>query len=255
MTLHNPRIVPQASAVRLARWGVAGAFAASTLLLLGVGVLAIGTFELGWELLPLSTALFAAIGVIVLTSLPNGHPHARFGPANTITTLRAAMTVLLAGLLPEADRIADPAQAGLAWTLTGFAALALALDGFDGQAARRSGLASRFGARYDMEVDALLILVLSVFALASGKAGVFVLAIGLMRYLFVALLALVPSLDGELAPSLRRKVVCVVQVGVLCALLAPPLEPPLSGWLAAAALALLTASFAADILALARRRG
>ena len=41
---------------------------------------------------------------------------------------------------------------------------ALALDGVDGQVARRTGTASELGARFDMEVDAFLILVLSVAA-------------------------------------------------------------------------------------------
>ena len=39
--------------------------------------------------------------------------------------------------------------------------LLLALDGLDGWAARRQGLVSAFGARFDMEVDALLILALA----------------------------------------------------------------------------------------------
>ena len=40
--------------------------------------------------------------------------------------------------------------------------VALALDGVDGQVARRTGTVSALGARFDMEVDAFLVLVLSV---------------------------------------------------------------------------------------------
>ena len=44
-----------------------------------------------------------------------------------------------------------------------------ALDGVDGWLARRSGIASAFGARFDMEIDALLILVLAVLAWRSAR--------------------------------------------------------------------------------------
>jgi multidrug efflux pump subunit AcrA (membrane-fusion protein) len=43
------------------------------------------------------------------------------------------------------------------------------LDGVDGWLARRHEIASRFGARFDMEVDALLILALSVLAGCGEK--------------------------------------------------------------------------------------
>ena len=48
-------------------------------------------------------------------------------------------------------------------SLLGLSAVALALDGVDGWWARRTGTCSAFGARFDMEVDAFLILVLSVY--------------------------------------------------------------------------------------------
>ena len=69
------------------------------------------------------------------------------------------------------------------------AALAMALatvvavlDGIDGWLARRTGMASDFGARFDMETDAALIMVLALLAWQFGKAGVWVLASGLLRY-------------------------------------------------------------------------
>ena len=49
---------------------------------------------------------------------------------------------------------------------------------FDGPAARRSGIASRFGARFDMETDALMILVLAVLAWRWDRAGAWVLLPG-----------------------------------------------------------------------------
>ena len=62
--------------------------------------------------------------------------------------------------------------------------MALALDAVDGWVARRTGTVSALGARFDMEVDAFLILVLSGYV--APTLGGWVLAIGLMRYAFVA---------------------------------------------------------------------
>ena len=52
-------------------------------------------------------------------------------------------------------------------TLITLATVALILDAVDGQVARRTATASPLGARFDMEVDAFLILVLSVHVATS----------------------------------------------------------------------------------------
>ena len=54
--------------------------------------------------------------------------------------------------------------------------MALILDGVDGKVARRTGTSTALGARFDMEVDAFLILVLSVYV--SMALGPWVLLIG-----------------------------------------------------------------------------
>ena len=116
----------------------------------------------------------------------------------------------------------------------------------------RPGLASEFGARFDMETDAVLLLVLSVLAWQFDKTGPWVLASGLARYAFVAAGAAAPWLDRPLPPSFRRKLVCAIQIGVLVAVLAPVLAPPATGVLAAIGLARLCYSFAADVIWLRR---
>jgi phosphatidylglycerophosphate synthase len=108
-------------------------------------------------------------------------------------------------------------------------------------------MASAFGARFDMETDAALLLVLAVLAWQLGKAGPWVLAVGLMRYAFVAAGAAAPWLRDPLPPSFRRKAVCAVQMVALVAALAPIVAPRASALLAAAALAALCYSFAADV--------
>ena len=83
--------------------------------------------------------------------------------------------------------------------------IALSLDAVDGWLARRLGLASRFGARFDLEIDALLILILAVLVWQTGRVGAWLLAIGAMRYAFAALGMILPMLRRPLRPSRRRK--------------------------------------------------
>lgn len=202
--------------------------------------------EIGWRYAPFALICFGLIAAVALAALPR-HPHPTFGAANVITTVRSGIAALIGALIFEGDRLADPIEPGLAWTVSGGAAIALILDAFDGYAARRQHRCSDFGARFDMEVDALLILFLSVLAYASGKAGMFVILLGAMRYLYLALHALVPSLPDDLPPSLRRKAVCVVQVVALCAITAPILAPQWTNLIATLALATLSYSFAVDV--------
>ncbi len=190
-------------------------------------------------------AVFAAVAVLVLANL-GAHPFPRFGPANQVTLARAAFMALAAALLGE--------QGGDAFARFAFALalVAAVLDAVDGLLARASGMASAFGARFDMETDAALLLVLSALAWQFDKTGPWVLASGLARYAFVAAGAAAPWLDRPLPPSFRRKLVCAVQIGVLVAVLAPVLAPPATGVLAAIGLAALCYSFAADVIWLRR---
>ncbi|GAA4347741.1 hypothetical protein GCM10023165_32810 [Variovorax defluvii] len=191
---------------------------------------------------------FAAAFALVLWSLGAHAPNGRFGAANRVTLARLAMICVLAAAIGER------ADERLAWTCVALAAIAALLDALDGPLARRGGLTSAFGARFDMETDALLVLVLSLLVLHFGKAGAWIVAAGLMRYVFLLAARPWPWLARTLPPSLRRKTACVVQICALIACLAPAVAPPWSHALAAASLALLAASFAIDIAWLMRRR-
>lgn len=192
--------------------------------------------------------VFAVVAVLVLLHLGAHHPFARFGPANQLTLARAAFTAVLAGLIGEPGI----AFAALAFSLAIVAAL---LDAVDGPVARASGMTSAFGARFDMETDAALMLVLAALAWQLDKAGPWVLASGLARYAFVAAGAVAPWLRAPLPPSFRRKLVCALQTTALVTVLAPVLSPPVTSVLAALALALLLSSFAADVIWLRRHSG
>ena len=194
-----------------------------------------------------AAALFAAIMGLSIGFLQRHHPFARFGAANQITTLRAILVALVAGLVGEPRRPAIAAAAvaaGVAVTL---------LDGVDGWLARRYGIASPFGARFDMEIDALLILALSVLAWRHEKAGAWVVASGLLRYTFVAAGRVAPRLRAPLPPSRRRQAICVVQIAALTLAMVPAIQPPASALLAGAALAALSCSFLIDTAWLWRR--
>lgn len=188
-------------------------------------------------------AAFALVALLARSKIGGSHPHARFGTANVVTFTRAAGAAVFVALAFEPQLLAGNAG----WVAAGAAGVLLALDGIDGWLARRQGLASAFGARFDMETDALLVLALAALALGLGKAGVWVLGLGLIRYAFVLAGLVLPPLRAELPPSLRRKAVCVFQIAVLAVLLLPAVQPPASMALAAVALALIAWSFFVDV--------
>lgn len=190
---------------------------------------------------------FAAPAILVVGLVGTHHPFPRFGSANVVTMLRVALVAGVAGLIGElpSERIE--------WLAVVAVAILAVLDGVDGWLARRSGHASRFGARFDMETDAALILILSVLVWLHGKAGAWVIACGLMRYGFVALGWMVPWMGGPLRSTIRGKTVAVGQVVGLGAALSPLVPVPYSRLVAAATLATLIWSFAVDIAWLRRQ--
>jgi phosphatidylglycerophosphate synthase len=162
------------------------------------------------------------------------------GPANRITLGRA---VLVGGVTALAvTSITREIPLPLLVTLVG---VALALDGIDGQVARRTGSTSALGARFDMEIDAFLILVLSVFI--AGDFGWWTVAIGAFRYAFVAASWALPWLRRSLPPQFSRKVVAAVQ-GIVLVVATAHLVPFAAAFvLVVVALLSLTWSFGRDV--------
>ena len=195
-----------------------------------------------------AVAVFAIGTLLFLPALRTTHPFAAVGPANRITMARGVLTAAIAGF------VGTRVDATAAVAIVGIGLVSLILDGFDGRLARRSGLASPFGARYDMETDAFLILLFGLLAWQLDKAGVWVVLSGLLRYLFVAAGWLLPWMRGALPPSRRRQTVCVIQIAVMLAVLLPFVTYPASDLLSAATLALLGWSFAIDVAWLWRAR-
>src|SRR5207237_10514210 len=106
--------------------------------------------------------------------------------------------------------------------LVSLAAVALGLDAVDGWVARRTRTGT-LGARFDGEVDAFLILVLSIYV--ARAAGAWVLAIGAARYVFLAAGWPLSWMRAPLPPRHWRKVVCAME-GVVLTVAATAVLPP-----------------------------
>lgn len=202
----------------------------------------------GWPALGAGAAAYLLLAGMVAARAPTRDtPRRRLGAANRVTLVRAWMGCVL--LVLALGAAAEPAAQ---WTMIVLATVALSLDGVDGALARRYGQQSRFGARFDMETDAALLMVLCLAVWLGGKLGPWVLAIGAMRYVFVAAGRVWPALRGELPASLARRVVCVVQGIALCIALGPIVPSWLAATVVAIALVLLAWSFARDSRGLLR---
>jgi phosphatidylglycerophosphate synthase len=202
--------------------------------------LTVGVGRAGWLA---CCALAAVVGFLLAIGSASARAAAA-GSANRITLARATLiggvTALVADVLAG-----EPGERIRIVVLVVLASAALVLDLLDGWVARRTGTVSALGARFDMELDALLILVLSV--LVSRSLGWWVLALGLMRYLFVLAGVLWPQLRADLPPSRARKVVAAVQGVVLVFAAAPFVPRPVAALAVAVALATLVWSFGRDL--------
>jgi phosphatidylglycerophosphate synthase len=202
------------------------------------------------ELYPLKAGvLFAIVIAFTVVLMHDNHPFARYGPANQITTVRAVLVALVASLIGE------PRLPAVATWAAGLSVIVGMLDGMDGWLARRSRMASDFGARFDMEIDALLVLALAILAWRYDKAGAWVLISGLLRYFFLAAGWRWRWLQRPLPPTRRRQAICVVQILALILVMVPAVTPPVSTVLSAVALGALCYSFLVDIVWLWRMKG
>ncbi|MEU3862275.1 CDP-alcohol phosphatidyltransferase family protein [Streptomyces sp. NPDC028722] len=207
------------------------------ILLLALLGSAIGMGPAGW----LTGLAFAFATWAVLSRALHRSRLSSFGPANRVTLGRTTLVGGVTALVADSFESAPPVT-----LLAALTAVALLLDGVDGKVARRTGTSSALGARFDMEVDAFLILVLSVYV--STRLGPWVLLIGGMRYAFVAAARLAPWLNAALPPSFARKTVAALQG--ICLLVAGAGLLPRPADLAVVLLALgsLVWSFGRDVV-------
>lgn len=195
-----------------------------------------------------SIGTYAAGAVCALVLGGSQRRRGPFGRANRITLLRWALAALLFGMFWQTVTTAWH------WLVIGLAVANLLLDGLDGRLARHYRESSEFGARFDMETDAAVILVLAGLVWYAGAADAWVLIGGLLRYLFVAAGLWWSWLRVPLPPSRRRQTICVVQIVSLLVCLAPFVPHSLAPLIAFLGVTLLVASFLIDVRWLAMRR-
>src|SRR5262249_48183121 len=123
--------------------------------------------------------LCALVLTIMLARALAAAATSRLELASWVTLTRASLAVGIAALVVDSFGGSTPVA-----LLGALASVALVLDLVDGWVARRTATVTELGARFDGEVDAFLILVLSVYVASSF--GPWVLLIGTARYLFLA---------------------------------------------------------------------
>jgi phosphatidylglycerophosphate synthase len=219
----------------------AGLVTQATVLAVLVGTVGLG--PVGW-----AAGLVYGAGVVILLSKAL-HRAGRnvLGPADLVTLLRSALVGGVAALVADSFSRSVPAAA-----LVVLAGVALLLDGVDGRVARRTGTSSEVGARFDMEVDSVLVLLLSVSAARS--LGVWVLAIGSVRYVRLVAGRLWPWLRRPVPPRYWCKIVAVVQGVVLTAAAAGVLPRAVAVLALVVVAGLLAESFGREVSGLRRTR-
>ena len=187
-------------------------------LLAACGPVLLGAAFVGWWLSWLSAST-AALCFLLLAALIARYSRTRdLRVADLVTLARGLGVCFIAGFTLQALAGGLARNGVLAMIIMGM--LCLTLDGVDGRVARARGEATAFGARFDVETDAAMLIVLSIAVAALGIAGWWVLVIGALRYGYIAASLIVPALRTPLPYRYSGKVIAVVQAIALLAALA-----------------------------------
>ena len=161
---------------------------------------------------PAALCASGSFGLLLWVARRAYTPSGRFGWANAVTLVRLAVLLTLstpASALPRAAAL-------------GFVCLVLGLDLLDGFLARAFGDASPFGAHFDMESDAQLVLLVTLRLWLAEGIGAWVLFAGLLRYLYVITLWLWPGTAREAPRSaFARYSFAILMVGLCGGFLLP----------------------------------
>jgi phosphatidylglycerophosphate synthase len=227
MAAETPSVAPSQPAPRPAPGHQAASWEVAHAALMTAAVLAAALLRAPW--------LVSAAGVGGLAHriaaergrwLPTG-----YGLPNAVTTFRALIVASIGVVYRD----------GAGLLACALAQLVFALDAVDGWLARRSGRASAFGAALDSETDAFFIAMLTVTLAAHGVVGPWVLLGGLLRYVYVLVVALCPAARGEVPRNrLARSIFGILVVTLSFAFLP---FPALVGPVAALGTAFVSYSF------------
>jgi phosphatidylglycerophosphate synthase len=181
---------------------------------------------------PLAVVAAGSFGALLVHARGRFTARGAFGLPNALTLLRLSLALLLVLVFHGAP----------GWLWGALVLGLLALDGVDGAIARRNGTVSAFGAHFDMETDAFTVLVIVFELWQRGTFGTWILTAGLLRYLYVVCVALLPPTSGEMPRSLlARYAFLILMLGLATGLAFPP---PLGAAGALAGTLAVTLSFA-----------
>ena len=232
------------------RWKIMGDLVAALALVTVTAVTISWSLEFPTRYLINTLGLYLLLATLVLITIPRTLAGPGLGYANRVTLFRASLIVPIAAMVTKLV----PLTASEAWWVIAVSTIALILDGVDGRVSRYKQCETTFGARFDMELDAFFLLVLSVLVWHNGKTGAWITGIGVTRYCFLIAAFFGPWLGRTLPESLRRKIICVVQGIALLICLGPIVPSALAIFVGATALFLLVVSFGIDIYWLANHR-
>ncbi|MFC7203887.1 CDP-alcohol phosphatidyltransferase family protein [Haloferax namakaokahaiae] len=178
------------------------------------------------------------------------------GLPTTITLFRGTIVAWVGGVV--ALVLVGAPSARLAWFAALGYGLAAGLDSVDGALARRTNRVTALGARLDMTVDAVGLLVASVAGIVLGQLPWWYLSVGVARYAFVAGLwwrARTGKPTFDLPPRESRRVLAGLQMAFVPLALAPGVADQWIPELAALAAGALLLGFARDWLYVSGRLG
>ena len=194
---------------------------------------------------PAASTLIGAVMIIAVASSRSFMRRDPWTLADHITITRLGLIIIFC-----ATALTAP---GFNWPATAVGAVALALDGIDGVAARHIGTTAA-GAVFDESVDALFILLLGLGLIPLW--GLWTILPGGLYYLYRAIALLRPAWRRQLPPSGFRKVVAAAQ-GILLLSAGSPVAQEY-WWFGIGcvglALAALTLSFGRDVLWLEQKQ-
>lgn len=155
--------------------------------------------------------LAAAMSSFFIFILRSRHVWAQYGWwggwANVTTALRLILTALLVSLYAALHP----------YLIFALGILILVADGLDGYLARKYNTVSVFGDCFDKETDAFFVLAFGVIICQKHLAGEWVLLPGLLRYMYVILLAVMKVKQKAAKPSFRRQLAGMWLMGTLLA--------------------------------------
>lgn len=196
-----------------------------------------GALRLAWNeadlllTLPLIILVAAAELWHLYRLLPHNHRHDEtailpsFGPGTILTITRGLLLALLGGLV----LLPRPPSGWLAWLPASLYLCAAVVDYLDGIAARLSNHVTVLGQEYDLDLDALGILIAPLLGVLYGQLPIWYLLVSVARYLFMCGIWWLKRMGRPVDPlttSPARRFLAGFQMGLCASVLMPVFSPP-----------------------------